>query len=732
VTFFLKDQPIDENTPGRVSPISQVPTFMDAAGAQKRQMDLLTNANNVRGSREQMTRDILAGDIMVGGQVSLEDFNAFYSENGAGFDNLRPAPTSIEQAFREYGDDLTNYVIETARERAAQDPDAFSAYDLSDDFVTNSVNAELRAQFENAQQIIDMTPEDYTGEALAGGFASAMTDLRQAPALLLGLGGGGSILRVAGREALINAGLETALLPSQFEMAERLDQADPNAAQQVALAATFGAVFGGGVTAVQRGVQAYRGRQARPSNVEFEGMADPEVELLLNEVEDALLNNRPIPQADVRPMAPPQRIPSEEGPIPPRAPDAPDIPEPPDTIEEALSREVADASVGVRRKPLSDMLRDPGRVTTLENGQRQTMQIHPDSRAATELRAMGITPRTRPGLFSRNGRKNFDNLVASELEETFPGIRDAVGDDGRYLNEDGFLRFLADELNDQPVPLRANERLNAAEAQLEEYRVQKEVLTRRMSAIEDGLDIQTTQARMNEIKSHIDEGIRLSGLAEVITPRQRADMASMMAERGGSVNDLLDAMDDADLTFAERNIGEPDGRPIAPRDESDLNLIPDDAADAGELGAGQRGADGPDAQRGTEEGGTGRARQDQRQSEATTAGQQTLIDGVAPVTQRQRLEAQQTAPMRGGQMPANDGLFDVSARSQRDMFSDPGAATDMQRAIASDIRDQIATDGDFDVNMSVEGVELARASDVQKYLDDGDKFAARISLCGLG
>ena len=216
----------------------------------------------------------------------------------------------------------------------------------------------------------------------------------------------------------------------------------------------------------------------------------------------------------------------------------------------------------------------------------------------------------------------------------------------------------------------------------------------------------------------------------------------MMAERGGSVDDLVDAMDDADLVFAESNIGEPDGRPFAPRTADDLNAVPDDPRDAGEPGAGQRGTDGPQQDGLAEAGRANGGGPDQRQIEATPAGDQTLIDGVAPVSQRQRLEAQQNAPMRGGMAAADDGLFDVSGRTQRDMFSDPGAATEMQRGIASDIADDIARDGDFDVTISVDefqntemvdvGRRITKASEAMEYLDEGDRFAARISLCGLG
>ena len=79
------------------------------------------------------------------------------------------------------------------------------------------------------------------------------------------------------------------------------------------------------------------------------------------------------------------------------------------------------------------------------NGRSESLQIHPEGTAASELRAMGITNKTYPGLFSKKGRKDLDNLVASEMEDMFPGITDAAGlaDDGRYLDPNGLYALIA-------------------------------------------------------------------------------------------------------------------------------------------------------------------------------------------------------------------------------------------------------------------------------------------------
>lgn len=57
------------------------------------------------------------------------------------------------------------------------------------------------------------------------------------------------------------------------------------------------------------------------------------------------------------------------------------------------------------------------------------------------------------------------------------------------------------------------------------------------------------------------------------------------------------------------------------------------------------------------------------QSEATVAGEQTLVPGVAPVSLRERLERRMASPLqpRRLQQPLDIGLFDLAARNQRRM-----------------------------------------------------------------
>ena len=58
------------------------------------------------------------------------------------------------------------------------------------------------------------------------------------------------------------------------------------------------------------------------------------------------------------------------------------------------------------------------------------------------------------------------------------------------------------------------------------------------------------------------------------------------------------------------------------------------------------------------------------EAEPTAIGAQTLVPGVRPITQRDRLDMLAAAPMlaKKPQRPADSGLFDFGARNQIEMF----------------------------------------------------------------
>ena len=68
------------------------------------------------------------------------------------------------------------------------------------------------------------------------------------------------------------------------------------------------------------------------------------------------------------------------------------------------------------------------------------------------------------------------------------------------------------------------------------------------------------------------------------------------------------------------------------------------------------------------------------ESERTDVGEQTLVPGVSPVTQRDRLEWTMTQPKAGSrvQKPCDLGLFDLGARAQLDLIDLIQQSTDKE------------------------------------------------------
>ena len=83
------------------------------------------------------------------------------------------------------------------------------------------------------------------------------------------------------------------------------------------------------------------------------------------------------------------------------------------------------------------------------------------------------------------------------------------------------------------------------------------------------------------------------------------------------------------------------------------------------------------------------------ESEATAAGEQTLINGVKPVSTKEKLEAQAAKPMRGGDkaMPEG-GLFDLDSQKQIDMWDAMPAATTADGAVLHATYDTMVSDAD--------------------------------------
>ncbi len=400
------------------------------------------------------------------------------------------------------------------------------------------------------------------------------------------------------------------------------------------------------------------------------------------------------------------------------------------------------AESGKAKKPLVDSLRGSYKSATPKE---PTLQIHPDGAAAQELKARGINSRTQPGLFSRRGRKDFDNLVASEMEESFPGITEATGTKwgDNYLDRDGFLDVLARDADGDDTWLysraeaaRLEQQAADIEAGIErgdpEYArgsIEYDLDTGRQAP--DGLFIDVNgfsedlPTRFREIEPMLDQYLDQRGID--LDETVRLEIMDQLTRYGGDAEYLVELSVQRDLSAAKEMVDGPNAQRNNGLEDREAPRGNDEAG-GGDSGRSERtgGSQG--------EGGTGDTQP--VRTEPTEAGEQGLIEGVVPVTTRDRLQSQQEAPMRGGDAAADDGLFDVSARTQIDMFSDPTSpeARVVQDSVAADIRTSVEADGDFDVQVPMEDGSIVsmKASEALDYLDEGDKFSARIDLCGKG
>ncbi|WP_299085078.1 hypothetical protein [uncultured Ruegeria sp.] len=132
-----------------------------------------------------------------------------------------------------------------ARERH---PEAFEGKPVTHAEIMAQVNGELRAEYDEAQRVLDLAPDTFFGRMVPeflGRMGTAATDEINAPLTIatLGLGTQASLGRIMLMESGLSILGEAGTLPDQFEMAERLDLPAPNVPAQLALAGAAGAAF---------------------------------------------------------------------------------------------------------------------------------------------------------------------------------------------------------------------------------------------------------------------------------------------------------------------------------------------------------------------------------------------------------------------------------------------------------------------------------------------------------
>lgn len=327
----------------------------------------------------------------------------------------------------------------------------------------------------------------------------------------------------------------------------------------------------------------------------------------------------------------------------------------------------------------------------------------------------------------------------AKAERDGGGQASLFGDD--FLPEETLFKERAEVMSKAMAPLRSDKRVFATLVR-ERDRIQEAG-----NALTDASNTQRLSS--DELALGLVERLvnRAGPLDDALTGAARAVRSGGSAR--SAVTDFLgfvrDAIEGGGLA---RLLDGGDGRPVnAP--------TPDGVAD--------KGARSGNGQGGSPDGSPGRQaeREADGQGPDAAAGEPDLADtiaegfeallGIPPVTTRDLLEAAQAKPMRGGQTPADDGLFDTGARDQFDMFADTGRVSDgaandlfgdptptapevkgQISAAENSLREAMARGEDFDLPTGrlIDGEpEIMRASDVLADLDLDDEFLGVLNVC---
>lgn len=624
---------------------------------------------------------------------------------------VSPSTEGYSWDFMRYQTDARRAVLEMGADAASKDPEAWKGIDLTRDGAETRVTAAQKKEAQEQAQIIAMSPYPAT-ESIIGGVASAAVDPRQWPLMLINPGG--SFLKTVGWQAALGVAGEAITLPSQMDTAERLGEPAPNVPAQLGLAAAGGGILGGlfdGVTrlpGVVRGI-ALQMERSRP----IPGTTKPHVEAAIAAAENALVRDAPIDPAIRSTLPPEEPAPIDyaaqwreadaatdweallreaqsraDSPQVDTAPNGPDLS--PEQASRAQQRAEIMSHLIATEAELAKTAKWFSRYIKKRGG------IHPEGPIADELRNAGITHKTMPGLFSRKGARDLDNL-----DLTSDPMSSVLGVDGDYLSRQGVIDGLITELTGGRIQTPRDTIFlagaNSLRAALRDLDLEDQIdaaagrisLTARERAfvkqkVRDGEDIQTA----------VDYALERD-LNDMEAPEVPADVYQREAE-------WEPFTEEAGISRAS------DGGPVGPDQR------------AGATGAGQAGA-GPDFA-----------------VERTAAGDQTLIPETevrARSTSRDKaladLQARQSKMRRLDQVDP-DGMF---APKQMSIFDDPTSpqATAYMDAQIAEMRASIDPENPTATAVEMDdGSILATTEDVIREVDEMDQLEREFAACLAG
>ncbi|RWN47184.1 MAG: hypothetical protein EOS03_12565 [Mesorhizobium sp.] len=563
------------------------------------------------------------------------------------------------------------------------------------------------------------------GASLGGGLAGALRDPLQVATLAAG-GGVSSPARAFGwrllesvfTEAAVNGGIEAGVQLSSRDWKQRagVDASLSTSLKQVGLAALFGGGFGG-LLEGGREVGRLLGRDVPEDVLTRAASGDPQpgdfstiAEALGVKADPATVRAADLaaeqPALDAAAFGPvPEGLDEDEAAVMAaqalRAADSPD-----DVRASAIDRIVSQQSpVGAAPlRPVSLMQFLSGRSVggiADENG---------------ELAAMGLSRKFVPGggaLVRKSGKKLDDAREAAAEAGYFDHL---YGDPDRAVAEstpDDLLRLLRQEAGGQPAFSARND--GGRQFEWLDYERQR-----------------TAQTAYRRLVEEVDSAASSLGIEHRLDDSVLVRAAELVDDETSPVDALERALDEDYRNYAdalaERGEEAPDVQDIPFFEDTRAGLETGRAAGEARLDGAARGPGGIEApggglsRAGGDEGESGlraagdtpepatpqageiaalaltearRPSETTIQSEKTGAGEQQLIEGVKPVSTKEKLEAKGNKPLRGGDAaPPEGGLFDLESRKQLSIWDAMPAAKSADGDILHATHETMIADAD--------------------------------------
>lgn len=167
--------------------------------------------------------------------------------------------------------------------------------------------------------------------------------------------------------------------------------------------------------------------------------------------------------------------------------------------------------------------------------------INPTGKVAEELRHRGVTSRTAPGLYRRNGYKDMDNIPANEHPDLIGAL--AFDPSSGYFDQEAIIAAIADEIGGRPLAfgqhaIDQQETRNHWSPNRQADRAASAGPVR-SGVVDRESDIRTDDERRTDISRGVMADIQDLGLDGVLTRDEIAAIIDQIDREGGNTRDAI-------------------------------------------------------------------------------------------------------------------------------------------------------------------------------------------------